>query len=486
MKKGFTITNFALIIILIIGTYSGSAFATQFRTKHTTIWADGTPKAWENSIWDTRSNSNNNWNTNFTGQPSINQNDQMFIGAGNVTGHHVVKNTGLTVGNNISIEIFSGSSLRIKGNVQVNQSFVVIVHEGASFVIEGNVVINANNDNQAAQLTIDGIAEITGNLTGLGTIHGTGTLEVDGEIGSGININPNNGDSVNVTGNSPKYCPPFGLTADVDFNASVYAVTLNWLYNISCGAVHFEVKRTLGGNVKVATVGIPKSDQAFSWTDNTGDLTAASNPVYEVSAVYANGVKSPGVSVSFENNPLPIDLLYFNARAERSQVALEWATATEINNDFFTIERSSDGHNWQIIGYETGAGNSSQTLRYAYTDSNPLEGIVYYRLKQTDFDGQFEYFAPVAVSLSGARSQAEILQVETHNNRLTIWINNQDETAQLIVANLQGRILYNGNLSAADPIQQIRVDLAQNIAGEVWVIRLSNGFSYDEKKIMAR
>lgn len=94
---------------------------------------------------------------------------------------------------------------------------------------------------------------------------------------------------------------------------------------------------------------------------------------------------------------LPIELLAFDAESRDDHVLLSWITAAEINNDFFTIERSDDAQDWEEIGTMDGAGNSSNIELYEYKDFSPLNGISYYRLKQTDFDGQFEYFDPDVV-----------------------------------------------------------------------------------------
>lgn len=88
---------------------------------------------------------------------------------------------------------------------------------------------------------------------------------------------------------------------------------------------------------------------------------------------------------------LPIELMEFTAVAKKNTVALSWATASERNNDYFTIERSTEGKQFEPYAYMAGAGNSSSVLRYSLTDSSPLEGISYYRLKQTDFDGSTTY-----------------------------------------------------------------------------------------------
>lgn len=95
---------------------------------------------------------------------------------------------------------------------------------------------------------------------------------------------------------------------------------------------------------------------------------------------------------------LPITLVYFKAKSQGRQVEISWKTAEEINNDFFTVERSGDGLGFEKIATVPGAGNSQQPKVYSYIDKYPLEGISYYRLTQTDFDLKFERFQAVAVS----------------------------------------------------------------------------------------
>lgn len=88
---------------------------------------------------------------------------------------------------------------------------------------------------------------------------------------------------------------------------------------------------------------------------------------------------------------LPISLLYFSATQEGNKVKLQWATASELNNNYFTIERSEDGKTWEGIERVSGAGNSSQRIDYFTWDENPISKTLYYRLKQTDFDEESTY-----------------------------------------------------------------------------------------------
>ena len=93
-------------------------------------------------------------------------------------------------------------------------------------------------------------------------------------------------------------------------------------------------------------------------------------------------------TINYAQTPLPIELLYFNARAESDRtVSLGWATASEQVNSHFTIERSDDAATWEALMDIPAVGNSTNTTIYAETDRAPLPGLSYYRLLQTDMDG---------------------------------------------------------------------------------------------------
>jgi fibronectin-binding autotransporter adhesin len=97
-------------------------------------------------------------------------------------------------------------------------------------------------------------------------------------------------------------------------------------------------------------------------------------------------------------NPLPIELMSFTTFYNGKSVDVKWVTATEINNDYFTIERSLDGINYEIVAIISSkaiSGNSTSSLSYYYEDLNSKPGIYYYRLKQTDYDGKYSY-SPVS------------------------------------------------------------------------------------------
>lgn len=112
-------------------------------------------------------------------------------------------------------------------------------------------------------------------------------------------------------------------------------------------------------------------------------------------------------STNDTDSPLPIDLLSFEATFNPSgYVELKWSTLTELNNDFFTLERSTDGHQFFVLADVPGSGTTSERRDYSFRDEDPMPGSAYYRLTQTDFDGSTEIFDLVKASskLSGLLS----------------------------------------------------------------------------------
>jgi hypothetical protein len=92
-------------------------------------------------------------------------------------------------------------------------------------------------------------------------------------------------------------------------------------------------------------------------------------------------------TLSQAGSPLPVELLSFEASQAGASVRLDWSTASEINNDYFTVERSRDGVEFSDVINVSGAGNSTNVSNYTTFDTDPMNGVSYYRLRQTDFDG---------------------------------------------------------------------------------------------------
>jgi hypothetical protein len=154
------------------------------------------------------------------------------------------------------------------------------------------------------------------------------------------------------------------------------------------------------------------------WKDHGNNITQSIATSIATSNATSNGIAAPSNSGSVRttsrvtnfgpftvanrapSNPLPVELLFFKAEVHQDKVELVWATASEVNSDYFLVQRSQAGVFWETIDYIECAGNSSSHLDYLSIDNSPLEGYNYYRLKQVDFDGQFEIFDPLAIYFS--------------------------------------------------------------------------------------
>ena len=109
-----------------------------------------------------------------------------------------------------------------------------------------------------------------------------------------------------------------------------------------------------------------------------------------------------------DQTPLPVDLLSFTAKVQLDQkVLLNWSTASETDNSHFVIERTQDGNNFELIDIISGAGSSERQVNYSYVDRNPLIGRSFYRLKQVDFSGEFEYSELVGINVFQAIERNE-------------------------------------------------------------------------------
>lgn len=151
---------------------------------------------------------------------------------------------------------------------------------------------------------------------------------------------------------------------------------------------------------------------------------------------------------------LPIELVHFYARPiGKRRVELSWQTQSEINNDYFVVERSENGIDWEFVQEVLGAGNSSTLIDYSCVDDMPYDGISYYRLKQVDFDGEFSYSFVRSVDLNGSGELANELLI--YPNPATQLINFQfdkftSDEILLAVYTIEGQLIFTERIYLTD------------------------------------
>lgn len=163
-------------------------------------------------------------------------------------------------------------------------------------------------------------------------------------------------------------------------------------------------------------------------------------------------------TLQFTNcNPLPISLISFTGEKVGETVLLDWTTIVEINNEKFVVERSNDMNHWEAIGEVAGAGNSVSLINYNFTDTNPLDGISYYRLRQVDFDGTSSYSNIVSVQTTAETSVS--ISPNPFDDVITIE-SNSHEDMEISIYDVLGRVLYQTTRKGNDGILSIHPELA--------------------------
>jgi hypothetical protein len=164
---------------------------------------------------------------------------------------------------------------------------------------------------------------------------------------------------------------------------------------------------------------------------------------------------------------LPIELLSFTGENAGAINQLKWVTKTETNNDYFTVERSFDGENFVILDKIKGAGNSTFSISYYYVDRAPLNGTNYYRLKQTDFNGESHYSEPIAIDSYSTKS-FELLSIYPNpaKNEINIKIATQETiSAKLSISDVWGRIILEKEVVVEKGTTIFREDLSEGVPG---------------------
>ena len=342
------------------------------------------------------------------------------------------------------------------GNVTFNSTNTIKGNIDNRGTISGNIVLNNTNKqtligngsfgsvtvNNSAGISVEGDITINGNLilqSGLVTVDDNKTLT----FGTSAVAQSNSVDayvigSMKKFGNSPFTFP----TGDSDHRALVQVIPIGgtseaWFtasYS-STGNEELVDKDRAEGLVRVSSIdmwnirgedgnGNTQSSQIKLFWDDANRSGISDDKNSLVIAHYAGGsweivrraecsleegwIMSQIVdnyspftfgSTKEEEHPLPVTFVAFTGHQVGNTVVLDWATASENDNNYFEIERSTDGVNYVTIGYVDGAGNSSSLLGYQFADNAPEQGQLYYRLSQVDFDGNREYADKVVAVL---------------------------------------------------------------------------------------
>ncbi len=206
---------------------------------------------------------------------------------------------------------------------------------------------------------------------------------------------------------------------------------------------------------------------------------------YTITAEDQNGCTGEtGASIDCEK--LPVELLSFTGDAIAEGNLLKWVTATEIENDYFTLEHSADGNTFTEIAIIDGAGTVSTTQSYEHLDKDAPNGVSYYRLKQTDFDGSYAYAQTITV-IRGEAQEISFVQLypQPADQLLTAEIVfNADADVQIVLADALGRIVMERNENFANGLNKVELDIADIAKGFYTLSLITDELVISEKVII--
>lgn len=248
----------------------------------------------------------------------------------------------------------------------------------------------------------------------------------------------------NVAAVSQMYCPSLGGDGSIpvvidrwwDITSS-HAVTANVTFT------YRGIENTLSSPYNTGNIG------AQHWNGTGWDAPIGSAPAVSsgTGAVTANGLStfSPWVLASV-TAPLPIELTDFSANCVDNHIVIYWTTSSEHNNAYFTLEKSFDGHNFTDIVTINGAGNSQTTHHYHYSDNTDNNRVVYYRLRQTDFNGYSKTFNALSVQ----PCEHQINEVKVNNTQegqvSVVFTLQQAEQFSIQIYDMRGRLVKSDQL----------------------------------------
>lgn len=191
-----------------------------------------------------------------------------------------------------------------------------------------------------------------------------------------------------------------------------------------------------------------------------------------------------------ESNPLPVELISFTGNEQNDLVLLSWKTASEQNNDYFLVEHSVDGKVFTQIGKVPGAGTTTVIQRYGFEHDRPAYPDNYYRLKQVDYDGAFEYTDVILVrlkkDLTSTSMDFVIYPNPSTEPQVSIEISELDFSKPLIleVISLSGLKVKSETYAAGDIDRLITLNLGYTTTKGVYVVKLSQGETTVVKKLI--
>lgn len=211
---------------------------------------------------------------------------------------------------------------------------------------------------------------------------------------------------------------------------------------------------------------------------NNGNNTAITigSAIFSYSAV--NGLTPPTQLTSSGAAPLPVELTRFVASELNEGILLEWASASELNNAGFEVQRSADGSVWEKIGWVDGHGTSLDFHHYVFEDRKPLKGLNYYRLQQVDYDGSMEY-SPIVVVDMELSVQEPVIFPNPMGESAQVQLPEEWAGSLVSIFDAQGRLVEQGKADGS------LMNLS-GITSGVYIVKIQSGTLESTQRLVVK
>jgi hypothetical protein len=266
------------------------------------------------------------------------------------------------------------------------------------------------------------------------------------------------------------------INAQQDYSAcnSSMLVQINGILYFEHG---FKLKLPCGSQIVVSNGGQIQADQG---NGNSNYIEICGNNMWNSGCGTLNG---PLSMPPYDCSPLPVTLTSFTADAVKNYSLLSWTTSSEINNDYFSIQKSKDAEHFFEIGRVAGSGNSTSMHNYSYIDEFPYEDFSYYRLNQVDYDGTSDYSGVVAVKFDKKGLASFLVYTDYNNESIIISLNtNLNANANYHILDMLGNNIVSGSIRSDNGSNKIVISTHQ-LAKGVYIISFSDGIHHLAEKI---
>ncbi len=311
------------------------------------------------------------------------------------------------------------------------------------------------------------------------------TLVTNTVCGSAIKITANGGNTLN-SGNDG--AGGGGAAGTIVLQVTSYSVSATCPLAINAnggngGNVGDPAEHGGGGGGGQGAVIFSIAQPTINMTTTTANgIGGTNNNTSSSSAGNGGGTSNAGILTA--GGPLPIELLSFNGEVEEPNVKLFWITATEINNDYYTVEKSSDGINFEYLGTVKAKGTTTTISHYDLYDTKPFP-VNYYRLKQTDIGGKYTYSEIVSITFEKEMMFSVFPNPAGSNEPVYVSFDKSSSpSVELSIYDITGRQIISRNIHLLNGKNNaIRINDIE-LAKGIYMIRLYDGTNLKAKKLI--